>query len=116
MRVIFCIILTGLLSTLMIAPAIAGNCSSIGCTANVKEVYLNNNGPIYIILNLTSTDIAAVNCTLLAGTIFELSTSTSNYKEIYSTINAAAFTGRPVTLRINDDTNPCTIQYAKVDF
>jgi hypothetical protein len=116
MRVILGIILTGVCSTLIMTPAIAGSCSSTGCTANVKEVYLNNNGPLYIILNLTSTDIAAVNCTLLAGTIFELSTSTNNYKEIYSTISAAAFTGRPVTLRIDDGTNPCTIQYAKVDF
>lgn len=97
-------------------PAMAGSCSSTSCTANVKEFYLDTSGPLYIILDITAADISNLNCTLLAGTIFELPTTDPNYKDIYATLNAAAFAGRQVTLRINDGTNPCTIQYVRVDF
>lgn len=87
------------------------DCSSSSCNnVLVEELYMNLSGSLYI---QTSGSELLTNCTPLSS-LYLVLTDGPRFKEIYAMLLAAQFAGKTVTLRINDGSNPCTVQYVMV--
>jgi hypothetical protein len=59
-----------------------------------------------------ATPMSNLNCTLTINTYITLSVAnTARYKEIYASLLAYQLADRAVSIRINEQSNGCTVKY-----
>jgi hypothetical protein len=94
----------------MLAGTAAAECNSAGCSGYVDEIYMDVDG----LWLQTSGNETLANCTPNSGVFLRLSGSSARFKEMYAMLQTAQVAGWQVFVRINDGSNPCTIQYIRL--
>lgn len=97
-----------LLCTMAANTALA-DCNSNSCqSVLITSLYTRADGGAYITVG---GNMAALNCTLYGGTYLTLPTASARFKEIYATLLAHQLSNQPVTVRIDETSNGCTVAY-----
>jgi hypothetical protein len=96
-----------------VSSAVNANCQAMGCfNVMVTELYMNAwAGGFYI---QTSGDETLANCTPDSGVFLHVPESTAHLKEVYATLLAAQLADRPVSIRVNEGSSPCTVSYIRL--
>ena len=97
--------LAGVMATLGSNVAHA-SCTSIGCTATIKQLVVNATGNVLI--DMEGTDSPG-NCTLSGGKYIEMALSNDNRKALYSMLLASYLAAKTVAIRTVDGTGTCTV-------
>ncbi|EGU57979.1 hypothetical protein VINI7043_12466 [Vibrio nigripulchritudo ATCC 27043] len=86
-------------------------CTTWGCTSVISDLYTNADGAIYV---GTYGDEKKANCTAVSGVYFTLDSSSSNAKEVYSSMLAAFMSGKKIQLRIKEGHAKCELAYVRL--
>ena len=97
-----------MLSTLSSTAYADNYCASWGCDATIARLYVQADGNIFV---GTDADETLANCTTVSNVYFTLTPSSTNNKEIYSTLLAAFMADRAISIRIVEGSTNCAIQY-----
>lgn len=89
--------------------ALAGTCSGSFCTAKVTKLYITTSGTLYI---GTSGDETKLDCKPSAGVYITLKKDAQGFDAIYASLLAYQLSGDSVTLRIENGSENCILNYA----
>lgn len=103
------VIAVGLLLSFSAASMAA--CSTIACSGQVQRLYFSGN---YLYIG-TDGDESSLNCTAAAGAYVAIPVSDQFIDEKYALLLTAVSLGKNATIRINENSNPCTVNYVYMD-
>jgi len=83
-------------------------CTAGSCSDTIGTLYVTSTG-VYI--RPTAGLTGLTNCTPLTGGYLTIPTTDPNYSSYYALLLAANFTGQSITLRLTDNSSPCTVAY-----
>ncbi|WP_444922677.1 hypothetical protein ACJJH9_00200 (plasmid) [Microbulbifer sp. DLAB2-AF] len=83
-------------------------CTSTHCAGYVEKLYVQTSGTVYV---GTDGNESLLNCAPHAGVYSTLDMSQPGADAIYSTLLAAQMANKIVTVRINEGSTGCLIQY-----
>ena len=98
----------------MPAFALANACTSIQCTATIKQIVVGNGDNIQVQLQITQADEDLLNCTLASDTYFTLVSGDTRFDQIYSGLLSAQVRRAQVEFRILEGSNNCEILYVRL--
>ena len=97
-----------ILLTLSSTAYAANYCASSGCDSTISSLYVQADGNIFV---GTDADETLANCTTVSSVYLTLTPSSTNNKELYSTLLAAFMADRAIYIRIVEGSTNCAIQY-----
>jgi hypothetical protein len=99
----------GALSTVVAATPAIAECNNYICeNVRIATLYTSADGGVYV---RPQGNIAALNCTLEGGIYMTLVASSPRFKEIYANLMAYQLADRPISIRINEGSQGCTVAY-----
>ena len=84
-------------------------CTSSTCTDTLSQLYVSDTAVLFKLTNgLTSLS----NCVAQTGVYLTVQKATSaNYNSFYTMLLSASLTKQTLTIRLVDNSNPCTVSY-----
>src|SRR5437868_11839280 len=97
------------LSAAVGATQAVAECNNYICeNVRISTLYTSADGGVYV---RAQGNISALNCTLEGGIYMTLVASSPRFKEIYANLMAYQLADRPISIRINEGSQGCTVAY-----
>lgn len=88
-------------------------CTATACVdVRITQLYVTASGNVHV---KTSGNPALLNCSPASGVFITLDMSLPNSKELYALLLSAHLQGKPVAIRIEDNSQGCIIAYMTSD-
>jgi len=98
----------GTVAVAALAVSAQATCASYGCTGKVTRLQVTSGGNVQVGI---AGDASKMNCTAVAGSYSEVDLSQAGGKAIYSALLTAQTTGKPILVRIVENSSDCAIAY-----
>jgi hypothetical protein len=98
---------------LLTSTASANACTDKFCTGQIKRLYVH--GGVENVFIDVDADKGPLTCTLSGNRYLVLRKTNGLFDATYSLLLSAHIARLPVTLRMNTNSNECTVQYVTLD-